>query len=200
MTQLSLTSIAPPQMWSHIPVEDPRASKLYDDHYSRQTIGARGVLGPGWRFLLWHEGKRGTAMWGVVYGRFRKKWRWRNSIFRNDSDTRSSDLIVAATIETGDLWLRRYRVLPTVPLTTEIDIDATASRRGRTRPPGYCYACAGWVLVRFTYAEHGRTAKAIYQSVDDATPWEAFGRHWFLIGQWATIVAMAERRRLRVRA
>lgn len=59
MTQLMLGDLAPAQTWSHIPVEDPRASRIYDRHYSRQTVGADGVLAPGQRFILWHDGNRG---------------------------------------------------------------------------------------------------------------------------------------------
>jgi hypothetical protein len=136
VSQLALGSILAPQLWSHIPVEDPRASALYDRHYSRQTIGADGVLAGGRRFLLWHEGPSGCALWGVVYNIFREVWRWRNAIFRNESGTRSSDLIRAATDATYAMWLRRYKALPDVPLETEIDIDATAARRSKRNPPG----------------------------------------------------------------
>jgi hypothetical protein len=197
VTQLLLGSLAPPQIWNHIPVEDPRASVLYDRHYSRQTEGADGVLAPGQRFLLWHEGPRGAALWGVVRNRFRGVHRWRNAIFRNESGTLSSDLIRAATASTYDVWARRYKSLPPEALETEIDIFATAARRSRGRPPGYSYACAGWVLVRIMLAGHGRSAKAIYAARDDADPWAVFCRHWLLVGQWMFVVADQDRRRAR---
>ena len=62
------------------------------------------------------------------------------------------------------MWRNRYRELPAVPLTTEIDIAATAGRRGRSRPAGYCYERAGWSWVRTTLAGHGRSTKAIYEA------------------------------------
>lgn len=100
------------RLWSHVPIEDPRIAKIADNHYSRQTVGAKGALAPGWRFVFLHDGPVGSAAWGVVRGRFRGKWYWRNSLFRNESGTRSSDLIREATRETFALWERRYRMIP----------------------------------------------------------------------------------------
>lgn len=112
----------------------------------------------------------GGGLWGVVYGRFRGVWRWRNSIFRNESATQSSDLIRLATAETYAMWLRRYKELPAVPLETEIDIAATARRRGKSRPPGYCYEMAGWEWHRTVLAGHGRSTKAIYRAPPPGDP------------------------------
>lgn len=69
-----------------------------------------------------------------------------------------------ATIETFDLWRRRYLALPAEPLETEVDIAATARRRSRGSPPGRCYAMAGWSWHRTTLAGHGRPTRAIYRS------------------------------------
>lgn len=168
MSQLGFPLILTRKVWIHIPVEDPRAAALYDRHYSRQTKGAKGVLAAGWRFLLWHEGDAGNALWGVVYGRFRGRWRWRNSVFRNESGTLSSELVRAATVETYELWERRYKELPSVPLETEIDIAATARRRSKRSVPGKCYAVAGWEWVRSTLRGHGRSVKAIYRAPEHA--------------------------------
>lgn len=156
--------------WAHVPIEDPRIARLADGHYSRQTVGAKGAIGPGWRCALWHDGARGGAAWGVVLNRFRGQWYWRNSLFRNESGTLSSTLIAWATLDTYNLWLRRYRTLPTVALTTEVDIEATAARRSRSSPPGRCYLAAGWIPVRTTPREHGRSPKAIL-----AAPW------WYMV-------------------
>ncbi len=160
------------RLWRHVPIEDPRIAALVDDvehdgknpHYSRQTPGAKGTIAAGWRFALWHDGSHGGAAWGVLLNRFRGKWYWRNSLFHNASGTLSSSLIAAATVETYELWIRRYHVLPDVPLTTEVDPAATARRRSKKHPPGYCYYQAGWTFLRETPAEKGRTLKHILQA------------------------------------
>jgi hypothetical protein len=169
VTQLSLLAVAPPQVWTRIDIEDPRARQLADRHYSRQTKGAEGFIGPGRRFLFWHEDAGGAAIWAVCYsldpiGRYQ----FRNSIFRNESATRSSALIEAATPSSYDVFTRRYGPLPLEPLTSEIDIEATRARRGKERPPGYCYECAGWTWVRSSLPGHGRGARAIYEAAPPA--------------------------------
>lgn len=156
-------------MWSHVPVEYAPARELADRHYSRQTKGADGILAPGERFLLWHDdalfgGAGKNAAWGVVRNRFRKQWRFRNSLFRNESSTRSSDLIREATRQTFRLWQRRYHCIPDEPLETEIDIEATRARRSKRNPPGYCYLMAGWIHVRDLDPGHGRPARAIFRA------------------------------------
>ena len=153
------------QRWRHVPIEDPRIAELVDDedHYSRQTKGAKGAIGPGWRFALWHDGPRGGAAWGVVLNRFRGQWFWRNSLFHNSSGTLSSELVAEATRLTFELWERRYKSLPEVALTTEVDPIATAKRRSKHNPPGHCYLEAGWTFLRETPREHGRSPKVILQ-------------------------------------
>lgn len=164
--QLALDSLMPPQVWTRIDIEDPRARELADGHYSRQTPGAAGFVGPGRRFLLGHfDASELGAIWAVVYaldpvGRYQ----FRNAIFRNVSHTQSSALIIAATATSFEVFVRRYGALPTEPLTSEIDIEATRARRGKERPPGYCYECAGWTWVRSSLPGHGRGARAIYEA------------------------------------
>jgi hypothetical protein len=88
----------------------------------------------------------------------------RNTIFRNESVTRSSDLIAAATLATYLCWQRRYLAIPSQDLTTEIDIEATAARRSRRAPPGICYRHAGWEFVRTNAKGHGRSAKVVLRA------------------------------------
>lgn len=168
MTQLGFDSVLTPQLWVRLDIEDPRARELADDHYSRRTPGADGFVGPGRRFLLGHfEREVLEAIWAVCYAMDPgpgQRYQFRNTIFRNTSATRSSALIIAATDVTYDVFVRRYRALPAEPFTSEIDIDATRARRGKDRPPGYCYECAGWTWVRSTLALHGRSAKAVYEA------------------------------------
>lgn len=161
------------RLWSHIPIEDPRAKELHRRHYSCKIPESDddGLVAPGRRFLLLHEGPGGRlAIWAVVLNRWKApgwdvgEWRWRNSIFRNESITRSSELIKAATADTYEMWLRRYKELPTVPLTSEIDIEATREHRSPWHEPGWCYKKAGWTWVKDTPREHGRSSKAIWKA------------------------------------
>lgn len=161
MSQLAL-GIEPPKMWQHVPIEDPRARALADRHYSRQTVGAKGFVGPGQRFVLWHESELGQAVWAVCRALDPiGVMQWRNTIFRKESRHVASEMIIEATRETYGLWRRRYGGLPAERLTTEIDIEATAARRSRRHPPGYSYLCAGWEILREVPAGHGRSAKVV---------------------------------------
>lgn len=54
----------------------------------------------------------------------------------------SSALIKEATTMTVDFWRRKHGI-PSVPLTTEVNPDATR----RKRDPGRCFIKAGWVRV-----------------------------------------------------
>lgn len=157
-------------LWSRISVQDQRAAALADGHYSRQTIGAAGFMPPGRRFALWHEGPLGPALWGVVLNLDPVgALRWRNTIFRNTSGTLSSSLIAAATIETYGVWVRRYGALPSVPLTTEVDIDATRARRSRHHEPGRCYRAAGWREIVRRGPTHGRPAIVVLAAPTPST-------------------------------
>lgn len=158
-------------MWHRIPDEDPFAARFYDGHYSRQTPGARGILAPGWRVLLWHEGPKGPALWGVVLNLDPVgTLRWRNTVFRNKSGTLSSLLIMHALVETWLFWIRTYGALPWMQLTTEIGIEATRRRRSKRHEAGHCYLMAGWRKTRDIPRGHGRGAK-----VELAAP------HWFFV-------------------
>ncbi len=130
--------------WIVLANEDPRGRVLADRHYSRQTPGARGFMPPGRRFALWRPGVLWCVVWNLdPLGAAR----WRNTLFRNESRIRSSDLIRSAMLATIDEWRRRYDALPIERLTTEVDVDATAGRRSRSSLPGRCYEAAGWEFL-----------------------------------------------------
>jgi len=155
-TSLTLHTVRGGAPWSVEPIESPAARELADRHPSRQTPGARGFIPPGWRILLRCADRRGSAIWSACRNVFRRVWRWRNTIFRNETSMLSSDLVRAATVATYAEWIARYRDLPVEPLTTEIDVDATAPRRSRRHEPGHCYLVAGWTFVREVPPGHGR--------------------------------------------
>lgn len=149
-------------VWSLEPIESPAARALADRHPTRQTHGAKGFIPPGRRILL--RTTDGRAIWSACHNVFRGVWRWRNTIFRNEGVMLSSDLVRSATAATYREWIGRYCSLPSEPLITEIDVEATAHRRSRRHEPGHCYLVAGWTFVREIPAGHGRPRKHILQA------------------------------------
>lgn len=153
------------ELWTLADSQDPLCTELADGHYSRQTPGSARYMGPGQTLALHHRGSVGSAVWGVLLNLDPVgALRWRNTIFRNTSSTISSVLIAAATFVTYQEWIARYDALPDVPLTTEVDIEATKRRRSKHKEPGVCYREAGWREVRRTPREHGRSAKVVLEA------------------------------------
>lgn len=183
---MTLPLFAPIGAWEKVTRCDPMARDLADQHYSRQTIGARDFTPPGRTLVL--RTPEGGAVWAVVEnldpagGR-----RWRNTIFRNTRPDLwlSSALIVEATITTRAFWLSRFGALPAVPLTTEIDPNKVR----RKRDPGRCYIRAGWrrvadarglVVLEATFATPSSTSVGSSKVVDRSEepvpvdePWDA---------------------------
>ena len=124
-------------------------------HYSRRTPGSRTFTGVGQEIVL--VTLDGSAVWAVVRqktpskrgsgsSRGRKgstddapRYLWRNMLFRNLGQHRSSYLIQTALADTYLAWKTRYGELPAERLRTEIGIKEVKSEN-----PGYCYKCAGW--------------------------------------------------------
>lgn len=155
--QLAIHFPGPYDLWTVVQREDSLCAELADGHYSRQTPGADGYMPPGFCVALYHRAPIGAAVWGVVLNMDPiGHVRWRNTIFRNTSGTRSSVLIAAATFATYQEWIANYNGLPRVALTTEIDIEATRRRRSKRHEPGHCYRIAGWREIARRGREHGR--------------------------------------------
>ena len=157
--------------WCKVGRYDSLAAELADGHYSRQSPGDDQYMPPGRCVAFVHHGQptrrkgsRGLATWGVVYNVFRDVWRWRNSIFHNDSTTLTSELVEAGTLATYIEWRAQYGELPPQPLITEIDIEATKARRSKHKEPGACYRAAGWREVARRTREHGRPALVILEA------------------------------------
>lgn len=154
-------------LWQLADSQDPLCAELADGHYSRQTPGSKRFLACGRNIVLHHYGERGTATWGVLLNLDNAgALRWRNAIFRNTSRTLSSALVEGATLATYDEWTKRYGALPDLPLTTEIDIDATAARRSKHKEPGACYREVGWIE---THRRLDRKPHLVYLKAPDAT-------------------------------
>lgn len=124
---------------------DPRALPLADRHYNRQKVGSPQFVPPGRCLVLLTEDR--SALWVTSwpfaeYVRHAWAGAWVNSLFRNEGDHLSSDLIRHAVAHTREWW-------PSVPELGVISfVDAT-----KTKPkevPGWCYRRAGWSHVGYT--------------------------------------------------
>jgi hypothetical protein len=123
---------------------DPRSCLIADRHYNRRKVGSPQFVPPGRSFVLRHDDDAlWTTSWPFAeYVRHAWGGAWVNSLFRNESDRLSSELILEAVALTRGRW-------PDVPELGMISfVDA-----GKTRPkrdPGYCYRMAGFRHVGMT--------------------------------------------------
>lgn len=139
--------------WRVVPKGNRDACALADRHYSRRKVGAPQFMPPGQTLCL--------VAPGAVFGWWRPHPAsglvamngldgWTCTIFRNESPTLSSVLIVEAervlALEIGDCG-------PDGMLTYVFD------RKIRSTNPGYCFKCAGW-RVRGRSADGRKTLLA----------------------------------------
>ena len=127
-------------MWQKVTKFDPRACALADRHYSRRTPGSNQFMPPGQTVVfLWDDG---TALFGWHRPHPRsgvKTWHgldgWTCTIFRNEGNALSSDLILSA-----ELMLAVYADScgPGGLLTYVWD------KKVRSPNPGFCFLAAGW--------------------------------------------------------
>lgn len=127
-------------LWQRTTKFDPRGASLADRHYSRQKIGSPQFMPPGQTIILvtpaadavfgwWrpHPGSGVQSMNGLDG--------WTCTIFRNESSTRSSDLILDAELAIAEAG---HGCGPDGMLTYVFD------RKVRSTNPGFCFKCAGW--------------------------------------------------------
>lgn len=131
-------------MWWPVTRYDARAATLADRHYSRRSRGSRQFMPPGRYVAFLEQGPLGFAVWTAVLNLYRDELRWRNTLYRNESGLLSSELVAWATLATYCEWLRVHGTLPSVPLRTEVHVEATSARRSARHEPGHCYRMAGW--------------------------------------------------------
>lgn len=136
-------------MWVRSHRADPAALPLADRHYNRQKPGSPQYVPPGRCLCLLTPDH--NALWVTSYpiAKYVKHaWAgaWVNSLFRNESSQRASDLIRAAVDETCKEWTP-----PRLGIVSFVDpahVPPTY-RRGQAIY-GYCYLMAGWSHVGFT--------------------------------------------------
>ena len=148
-------------LWEQVTKFDRRAAALADRHYSRRKVGSPQFMPPGETVVLLLRGG------GAVFGWWRPHPRsgikqmngldgWTCSIFRNESDLRSSDLILDA-----ELALSGRTCGPDGLLTYVWD------KKVRSANPGYCFKLAG-------YSVRGRSADGRKTLL--SKPFEMLGR------------------------
>lgn len=123
---------------------EPRSRAIADRHYNRQKIGATGFVPPGRCLVLRHAD---DALWVTSwpfaeYVRHAWAGAWVNSLFRNESDRLSSELILEAIAHTRATWPD----VPALGMVTFVDADKTR----RKRDPGRCYRRAGFHHAGYT--------------------------------------------------
>lgn len=126
--------------WHKVTKFDPRACALADRHYSRRKIGSPQFMPPGQTIVLLSHCAR------AVYGWWRPDPKsgikamngldgWTCTIFRNESEALSSEMIVDAERAFAELG---YDIGPDGFITYVWD------KKVRSTNPGYCFKLAGY--------------------------------------------------------
>lgn len=126
---------------------DPEPRELADRHYNRRKVGSPQFVPPGRCLVL----KQEKAAWITSYpfAEFvRHAWAgaWVNSLFRNESEDRASDMIREAVAATCFRWTP-----PALGMVTFVDPKKVPPTRVRGEKIwGFCYLKAGFQHVGFT--------------------------------------------------
>jgi hypothetical protein len=118
---------------------DPRAARLADRHYSRQSIGSPQFVPPGRCVVLLTESADAYWVTSWPFAEYVKhEWAgaWICSAFRNESEHLSSGLITQAVAATRAVW-------PTVPQLGMVTFVHTGKVR-KKRDWGRCFRKAGF--------------------------------------------------------
>lgn len=117
---------------------DDECRRLADRHYSRRTIGARQFLYSGRKIVI--RNCEGSVLFGWLWPHDDKRMDGQTgyncAIFRNESERRSSDLILECEAIAFERWgpNRMYTYVNPAKI--------------RSANPGYCFKQAGWVNAR----------------------------------------------------
>lgn len=138
---LVIPTLWPGTGWERTTRSDEAVRALRTRHYS--TLGSTGrTVGPPGRVLVLRT-PDGLAAWITHYPlpglAFDGLDAWRCSLFRNEGDRISSELIAEARAMTAQLWGDP----PPDGWVTWVDPRAVASPN-----PGYCFKVDGWELDR----------------------------------------------------
>ena len=140
---------APASPWRLSWRADPEVRALADRHYNRQNVGASQFVPPGRCLVLKTAERPPLAAWitswpFAEYVQHAWAGAWVNSLFRNEGDHRSSDLIRWAVAHTRATW----PAAPPLGIVSFVDAEKTEGKE----VPGWCYRRAGWSHVGYTQA------------------------------------------------
>jgi uncharacterized repeat protein (TIGR02543 family) len=133
---------------------DPKGRVLADRHYSRQTIGAANFVKPSRCMVLISQDEKAVWVTTFPFAEYvRHEWAgaWECAIFRNESDTLASDLIIDAVMATK--W--KYGEPPELGMITFVDPRKVAGTFIRVKGQkiltwGYCFQKAGFEFEGWT--------------------------------------------------
>lgn len=130
--------------WKRSYKADQVARKIADRHYNRQKPGTPQFVPPGRCLVL--LGDLNDALWVTSWQwpqYVKHDWpgAWINSLFRNESDQLSSELIRQAVAVTR--WKFKEEPPPDPGMVTFVD----SSKVRKKKDPGWCYICAGFKRV-----------------------------------------------------
>jgi hypothetical protein len=130
---------------------------MADRHYNRQSVGAANFVPPGRCVVLRAPRAVWVTSWPFAeYVKHAWAGAWVNSLFRNEGQGLSSELILQAVAATRAVWPE----VPELGLITFVDAGKV-----RSENPGYCYRRAGFRRV-------GRTVGGLlaFQLLPEAMP------------------------------
>jgi hypothetical protein len=137
LNQLMMHIEAPNRHWMRVKKSDISCRLLADRHYSRQTIGDKQFCRPGKNIVL--RTALGDAVWVTWQGiRDDGLEAWECTIFRNESEYLSSELIREAIEITIECWGK----LPADGIITTVDPNKIKSIN-----PGCCFKKAGFKVI-----------------------------------------------------
>jgi hypothetical protein len=121
---------------------DPRAARIADRHYSRQSVGSRQFVPPGRCLVLLADDE--SAYWVTswpfaAYVRHGWAGAWMCSAFRNEGGYLSSELVSEAVSATRYV----FGLPPQLGMVTFVD----STKVRRKRDFGRCFRRAGFVHV-----------------------------------------------------
>lgn len=132
---------------------DPEMAALADRHYSRRTVGARQFCYSGRKLVLRDAAGKVLFvwMWPDESMRMDSQVGFNCAIFRNESQRRSSEIILEAENMAMQKWGENR-------LYTYVD-----PQKIRSSNPGCCFKVAGWLF-------DGLSTRGLHRLVKDAPP------------------------------
>lgn len=132
--------------WQIVGKCSPLLVALADRHYTRQKPGSHQCTRPGCNLcLVTTDGKAAFVVWRPIpqVGRMDNLECWECTLFRNEGERLSSDLIREAV----DVVWRQWGWPPKDGFITAVGIDETRKHRSKKAQPGACFVHAGWIPI-----------------------------------------------------